>query len=496
MSMSRALLTFAAAALAGCHLDQPLATACRNDNDCVGANRCVSMVCRAPGDGGGPMRGPGEAPTVGGDARPNGSDGGEAGAGGAGGAGGGAAGAGDAGGGTAGVGGAGGGASGGAGGAGGTGGGGGSGGGTPQPPPDAAMSPTDAPVPPPDMAANPTPDAPPLYSGDPCCVVSGVCGGAAITPTTSGQVDIPPATDFVPLCNGWVLLGDRAANQLSLRNVFSQEVKASYQLPSAPNRILLDVPRRLAIVAFGNTTALARIDLQSGSVTSLPLGAAAKDIALSGSGQVLALTGTDQYWAQHLEVIDEHTGAGWKVMSGGTTSFGNVLAYRPAGSVLFMTAAGLSPSGLSRFSLNWQARTVTALDSTRDNGSNCHELVLSEDGTHLAVPCGSGNGTPGYTIFDRGTDNVTTVMGEWNTGPYPAGAAFTRDGKYLAASDTRSIQIYSVSTHARLSSFTIPGCDYGTTTRVRTSLDSAFAYALTHCGFMADTARLTWNHVP
>jgi len=527
--MSRVLVIFVAlAATAACRLDAPLATACRTDDDCVGESRCTASVCQAPASaasvdasGSGATRAPNETPgedaqsggpEAGADASPSGDGpiggpdapvrGGDA-AGGAGGQ--------DAG-----------------------------------PLPDAAVvvpadaaavvpadaavvvpadaavvvpadaavvvpadaSPVrqdtavvapDLAVPPdvgPDLGPDVGPDAPPPYTGDPCCVVAGLCEGATITPKNSGQVTIGPATDFVPLCGGWVLHGDRAANQVVVRNVFNNAVKTSYQLSTAPNRLLLDVARRLLIVSFGGaTTALARVDLEMGKVTLMNLAAPVKDIALSGNGQVLALTGTDQYWARNLEVIDEHTGSGWKVTAKDVLGYGSLLAYRPAGGVLFMGVSGLSPSSLSRATLDWDARTITPLDSLTDNGSNCHEVVLSDDGAHLAVPCGAGNGQ-GYTIFDRSTDNLTTVMGEWMTGPYPVGAAFSRDGKYLAASDTQSIQVFSVSTHARLSTFPIPTCEYGSTGRVRVSLDSTHAFALTACGYMADSARLTWNRLP
>jgi hypothetical protein len=507
--MSRSFVVFAVlfATSAGCKLDAPLATACRTDDDCVGGNRCAASVCTtqitvagSDGSSSNPTRAPNEtpspddgggldtgtdttAPTDGAGAGPDAAGGADA---------------------------------------------------ARAPdlavmlppdaavvspdaarvPPDAAVAPPDAAVVPPDAAplradtavappdlapdtAVPV-DAPPLYTGDPCCVVAGLCGGTGTTPKNSGQVTIGPSTDLVPLCGGWVLHGDRAANQVVLRNVFSGMVKASYQLSTAPNRVLLDVARRLVLVSFGGaTTALARIDLESGQVKLLDLAAPAKDIALSGGGQVLALTGTDPYSASKLEVIDELTGSSWSVAS--AAGFGTLLAYRPSGAVLYLGVGELSPSGLSRATLDWASMTVTPLDSLWNNGSNCHEVVLSDDGQHLAVPCGAGNssGSGGYyTIFDRSADKLSTVLGEWMTGPYPTGAAFSPDGKYLASSDGQSIQAFSVVTHARLSSFPIPTCEYGNTTRVRISPDNAFAFALSQCGFSSDSARLTWNHLP
>jgi hypothetical protein len=40
------------------------------------------------------------------------------------------------------------------------------------------------------------------------------------------------------------------------------------------------------------------------------------------------------------------------------------------------------------------------------------------------------------------------------------------------------------------------GCDYGQLARVRVSPDSAFVYALSPCGFSADSAQLSWAHAP
>jgi hypothetical protein len=73
---------------------------------------------------------------------------------------------------------------------------------------------------------------------------------------------------------------------------------------------------------------------------------------------------------------------------------------------------------------------------------------------------------------------------------------YLRSDRQLAASDTQSIQIFSVTTHARMSTFPIPTCEYGSTGRVRVSMDSTYAFALTACGYMADSARLTWNQLP
>jgi WD40 repeat protein len=489
--MSR-LLTFVALASLACRLKDPLATACRTDDDCVGANRCVGSICRAAGasvgtdaDGsGGPSRAPGgpsqggedalvapdggaasepdaagaeaaiavDGPALPGDARPIDTQ---------------ATLAPDA----------------------------------AAPKPDTAALPPDAMPLPPDTAPLPPdamplpPDAAPLpvYSGDPCCAIAGLCPGGATKNT--GEVTIAPTTDLVPLCSGWVMLGDRAANKVVVHNVFTGADKVSYQLSTAPNRLLLDVPHRLAFVAFGGaTTSLARIELETGKVSAFNLSAPAKDIALSGSGQLLALTGTDQYDARNLEIVDEGTGETTVITR--PAGLGNMLAYRPAGSLLFVGVVGLSPSGLSRFTLDWGQMKLSALDSLWDDGSNCHEIVLSPDGAHLAVPCGAGNGTPPYTIYDRSTEKLTTVSGEWMTGAYPAGAAFSPDGKYFAASDTKAIQIFSVTTHARLSTTPTTACAYGNITKVRTSLDSAFVYALSPCGFDADSAQLSWVHAP
>jgi WD40 repeat protein len=333
-----------------------------------------------------------------------------------------------------------------------------------------------------------------VYTGDPCCVVPGLCG-TAVGVKNTGQIATAAATDLVALCNGWVMLGDRSANKISVRNVFSGSEKTSYQLNLAPSRLLLDVAHRMLFVAFGgSTTSVARVELETGKVTSFYLSSPVKDIALSGSGQLLVSTGTDQYDARNLEVVDEGTGATTLIKR--PAGLGNMMAYRPAGSVLFYGSVGLSPSGLSSATLDLGQMTITPIDSLWDNGSNCYEIALSPDGAHLAVPCGGGNGTPGYTIFDRSTDKLTTVFGEWMTGAYPAGAAFSPDGKYFATSDTKAIMIFSVTTHARMSTTPTMGCDYGNLTKVRIAVDSAFVYALSPCGFDATSAQLSWVHAP
>ncbi len=475
--------------LAACSLDAPPRNACRTDDDCLAGRRCVRLMCGGPaGEDGGSdgTAAPGAPPASSPDGAAAVSDGPPAGSADAAGL---------------------------------------LADGAPVLAPDggaaagkdaSSAAPQDAPPAPVDARPPPAPDAPPVApvdayvpsTADPCCAIKALCGAAAPAHADRGVAMVPSAFDFVPLCGGWIILGDRDANKIAVRNVFSGMETNSFQLAAAPSRVLLDPDRKLVFAALGPaTTSLARVDLETGAVTSFTIPAAAKDIALSGTGVVLALVGGDDYSSDTLVALDEVTGSSWTIKASATNTprdmhgeFGSRFAYRPQDGRLYMINAGLSPTSLGVVQLSIAARTLTPVWSVWDNGSNCKDVAVSDDGQHVAVPCGGGNAGVGYAIVDRSADDLDTVRGQWSTGAYPDGAAFSRDGKYFVSSNASDMAVFTVDTHvAVVTPMPLPGpsqCPSFQMDRVRASPDSAYGYGLTPTYVSDEKTCVAWQKLP
>jgi hypothetical protein len=314
------------------------------------------------------------------------------------------------------------------------------------------------------------------------------CDGTG-APASEGTLDVNASLDFEPLCGGVILLGDRTENRIARLRLADGSVLASYPLTAAPYSLALDEKRSLLYASFFPATKLARVNLVSGSVTYVPLSRAAKNITLGPDGQVLAL----DVDGSHLLVIDGLTATQIDTKTPAPSSGAGLLAFVPSSNTLFLSRVGYSPSEFIRYTYDPSASALVV----RERSSLCtngRELAVSPDGARLALACGGGNGT-GYTIYDFSSSDFTSWAGEWATGPYPTGAAFSPDGTRFGATNGKVLQLFDATTHALTKSSTIAVCSTSFD-HVRFSRDGKLLIGSNDCGKPSGARQLAWVPVP
>ena len=305
----------------------------------------------------------------------------------------------------------------------------------------------------------------------------------------SGSLTVGPSWDFVPLCNGWVLLGDRSSNKIRSINAISGTEGGAFQLSASPGDLEADPVNGLLYVTQAPTNNVTRIDLAASVQTPINIGCKPLYMAGGNGGRLFATC--DNGSSYHpVALIDGPGGNLVKTFAGIDESF---LVYDKAGNQLIGGVQGMSPSSLTRYAFNASKLTLTETQNLWDAGSNGEDLAISPDGNHIAFSCGGGNGA-GYTIFDFSSDDLTAIYGEWNTGAYPNAAAFDPTGRYLVATNDETIQVFDVLTHVKIREYAIDmgDCGFGYPWRMGFSRGGKIVYGLANCGYSSDHAKLFW----
>lgn len=295
--------------------------------------------------------------------------------------------------------------------------------------------------------------------------------------------------DFIPLCSGAFLLGDKTGNQVVELDVYdlSREPRRRIALPAAPGAMALDDGNGLLYVALAGSSSLARIDLATDALTTVALAGAARDVAVGNGGRVFALLASTDSTTNPVAVIDGAAGTVERTIPLGNAAFGaGFLAFDRPGNQLIVGVEGLSPSSLHRYAFDASAVTLTLTQSRTNAGGNGQELVVSPDGTRVAFPCGGGNNSSGsgasYTVVDFDSRDLMNTRGEWNVGAYPRSAAFSPDGRRLLATNGGVMSLFNVETHARLPDPSGGGgCSDASVKRVRFSRGGRIGFAYSEC---------------
>ena len=97
-----------------------------------------------------------------------------------------------------------------------------------------------------------------------------VQAGPSETPISAldGGLIVEPSQDFVPLCHGWVLVGDSIRNRVVERNILSGATGATYTFNTVPDQFTLDdVNGAVYMTAHPESERLYRLDLNTGVVS-------------------------------------------------------------------------------------------------------------------------------------------------------------------------------------------------------------------------------------
>lgn len=297
----------------------------------------------------------------------------------------------------------------------------------------------------------------PYLAGSDLSTVSALGGGTTIEPTQ----------DFVPLCHGWILIGDSSSNRLVERNIISGETGGIYPFNTQPDQLLLDDVNNIVYFStHPETERLYKLHLGSGIISYNRISEGERqfvprDMVMGENGNLFAIL-FDREKLPPAHPLDPSSPSGlWLgiLNSNATPQVANTpldssksIDYDPVFKRIFMTTA----SNLSTFAYNTSSKTLSFVTGTNvPIGSGCSDLDISPKGNRLAYACPQGNNdsvTP-LAIHDLDPVDYYNPDGEWYLGTSPISATFNNDGDLLIATDGSKLFFFDVVTHLSLAEF-------------------------------------------
>ena len=338
------------------------------------------------------------------------------------------------------------------------------------------------------VSMEPTPPTPPLNT------VSSL-GGAAV---------IEPTQDFIPLCHGWVLIGDSSRNRLVERNVITGEVAGIYSFNTQPDQLALDDEN--SIVYFSThpeTERLYKLDLDSGTISYNRIIEGERrfspvDMVLGENGNIFTLLNDrsegDSPAANGLWLGLLNTDASPVVPNIPLDSPISV-DYDRIQQRVFLT----TESNLATFNFNPETNELIFLEGTDiPVGSGCTDFDVSPDGNRLAYACPNGNNetiTP-FAIHDLDPIDYYNPDGEWYLGSSPVSATFSKDGDMLIAVDGSQLFFFDVVTHLLIEKYDIGKGSDETIKKVRLSRDGELLMIFMSNELDSPNGKIYWMPMP
>ena len=247
----------------------------------------------------------------------------------------------------------------------------------------------------------------------------------------SGVVSVNSTTSILPLCNGWIIYGDRVANSVIVKNVFTGLVGLTIPLNAAPVKMAYDSGSG-TLFATLNSTDMAKIDLQTAGVTYIPVGGRYDYIAIGNNLTIFLGASYLLTPPKTIMVVDGILGN--VLTSIGGYYDGGPVAYDKTGNNLFVGVWGSNPTTLSRYSYNTVSHTLTLLQQRTDLGSDPYDMAVSPDSSRL-IFC-----TNASTLQDLSTADINVTAGSWDG--YARGAEFSHPGLLLVKADDKLVKLY------------------------------------------------------
>ena len=305
-----------------------------------------------------------------------------------------------------------------------------------------------------------------------------LCAGASVT-SGSGTDSLGATGAYLPLCHGQVLLAETQQNKIIWRDIVNNTTIDEYQLSAVPLYLALDEENKLLYVTHGTASKISRVDLATGEIVEIFIEGGADSLAISPNSDLIVRS-------YPVQLLDSRYAT--SLSDSEIDIWGNNISYNDATNRLITST--------TNYFFDTETKTFTEQGPSNAGGSGagCDYVVVSPDGEHGAKACGGGNGHgfTGYTIFDFSSHDPSVIYGEWATGAYPSGAAFSPSSEYAWLTNGFELQLFAVDTHALLMDYATPSCDYGDTRRLAVSTDGSVLLALTVCGFDYDSAIMSW----
>lgn len=234
----------------------------------------------------------------------------------------------------------------------------------------------------------------------------------ALISALGGGIIVEPAQDFIPLCHGWVFIGDFTRNRIVERNLISGETGAVYPFNTRAEEFTLDDENEiLYFTVHPPSERLYKLDLNTGEVEFNQLsqelcgdicytyGFAPVDLSMGEDGNIFSLffEGEGFYPENNVPFADTQNWMGLLNSDGGFLMDSIPLEepvrieYDSVRDHLFLT----STSNLATFDFNPLLNELDfVLGTDIAVGSDCSDFSVSPDGNRLAYTCPEGNYGP------------------------------------------------------------------------------------------------------
>lgn len=321
-----------------------------------------------------------------------------------------------------------------------------------------------------------------------------------------GSLVTEPTQDFIPLCHGWVLIGDTKNNRLVERNVISGETGAIYKFNTVPDQMELDRNSGTVFLStHPESQRMYQLDIPSGAFTYHRLSEGGRsfiprDFAIGEDGNVFTLLFDPIFELEEDGPAEEGLWMGIFNKDGGPTReaiplLGPVrIEYDSIKKHVFLT----TESNLVTFDFDPTDQSITFVPGTDIAvGSGCTDFSISPDGERLAYSCPQGNEqTPHTSIVDIDPRDYYNSDGEWLLDAAPVSAVFNPTGNNLIATDGEKLYFFDVETHLLLDSYPLGLVEGETVKKIRLSLDGEFVMLLMDAELNATTGKVYWLPLP
>ncbi len=333
-----------------------------------------------------------------------------------------------------------------------------------------------------------------------------------------GGIITESSQDFIPLCHGWVLIGDSTRNRVVERNLISGETGKTYSFSQNPDQFTLDEERGIVyMTVHPETERLYRLDLNTGIITNsrttftfqsdagpFRYSWALRDIALGEDGNVFAIMfDSVRENPENVQVPFTDTGLWLGLMRGTDAAFLENprpllepvrIEYDPVRDHVFLA----TQSNLATFNFDPALNVLSFIQGTDIAvGSGCTDFSISPDGNRLAYTCPNGNrSTPEFSIVDMAPDDYFNSDGVWFLGSEPVSATFDNTGTLLIATDNTRLYFYDASTHLILEDFELGLLEGESIRKIRPSKDGALLYIFLQNEVNDPNSKFYWMRMP
>ena len=318
--------------------------------------------------------------------------------------------------------------------------------------------------------------------------------------------------DFVPLCHGWVLIGDSVRNRVVERNLISGETGATYSFSQTPDQFTIDDANgTVFMTVHPESQRLYKLDLNTKAITSTTVSQniggftyrwSMRDLALGEFGNVFALM-HDNIGTDPGNNIPYSSSGLWLGLLSSSGSFLTQsipleepvrIEYDPVLDHVFLATS----SNLATFQFNPGTNALTFVEGTDIAvGSSCTDFTTSPDGTRVAYACPNGNrGGTDFSIVDMAPDDYFDSDGEWFLGSSPVSATFNNAGTILIATDNDKLYFFDVVTHLILEDFELGLLEGESIKKIRTSRDGQYLIIFLENEIHDENSKFYWMPMP